>query len=181
MIEVLLLVSTGSFLILGSATVVIATLVLRKARRYVELAELRIERLSQGQAHLLALLDESPQGPEASEQRRNVAKEREQSARREADRRIEQLERELRQLRGTRRETPSPVLAELSQEYTVARRPAGEENPSARKTETTSRPAELPETTAQKPPTVKLGGGRSGRGLLVPHPDDGGEVAAAVA
>jgi hypothetical protein len=50
MIEVLLLVSTGSFLILGTATVIIATLVLRKARRYVELAELRIERLSQGQA-----------------------------------------------------------------------------------------------------------------------------------
>jgi len=178
MIEVLLLVSTGSFLILGTATVIIATLVLRKARRYVELAELRIERLSQGQAHLLALLDESPQGPEASEQRSNVAEEREQSARREAERRIEQLERELRQLRGTRRETPSPVLAEPSQEYTVVRRPAGEENPSARKTETMSRPAEIPETTAQKPPTVKSGGGRSGHGLLVPHPDDGAGLAA---
>ena len=173
MIEVLLLVSTGSFLILSSAMVIIATLVLREARRYVQIAELRIERLSQGQAHLLALLDVSPQAPEASAQRRNVAEEREQPARREAERRIERLERELRHLREARRETPSPVLVEPSQEYTVVRRPAGEDNPSAQKTETTSRPAELPETTAQKPPTVKLGGGRSGRGLLVPHPDDG--------
>lgn len=173
MIEVLLLVSMGSFLILCSATVIIATLVLRKARRYVEIAELRIERLSQGQAHLLALLDESPQGLEASEQRRNLAEEREQSARREAERRIEQLERELRQLRGVRRETPSPVLAESLQEYTMVHRPAREETPAARKIETTSRPAELPDPTTQKPPAVKLGDGRSGHGLLVPHPDDG--------
>ena len=182
MIEALLFISTGSLLILGSAAVIITALVLRKARRYVELAELRMERLSQGQAYLLALLGEGHQVPEeVSEQRRNLAKERERSARRTTERRIEQLERELRQLRGVRGDNPTPVVAESVQEHSKVRRPAAEEASVAWKTETTSRPAKLPETTARKSPTVRLEDGRSRRGVLVPHPDDGAEVVGAPA
>ena len=182
MIEALLLVSTGSLLILGSGAVIISTLALRKAQRYVELAELRMERLSQGQAHLLALLGEGHQvSQEAPEQRQDLTEERELSERRDAERRIEQLERELRELRRMRRESRAPVLADSVQRHKKVRGLADEEASAARETETKAPPAELPETTTRKPPMVRSREGRPRRGAAVPHPDDGAEVVRAQA
>ncbi len=180
MIEALLFVSTGTLLVLGSAALVISTLTLRNARRYVELAELRMERLSQGQARLLELLDEGHRVPEgASEQRGRSAEELERRARRDAEQRIEHLERELRELRGVRRESPLPVPAGAMEDRMQARGLAGEELSATRKTrgtETTPRPVGLPETAARKPTAVQSGDGKPRLGVRVPHPDDGVEL-----
>ena len=177
MIEALLFVGTGTLLVLGSASLVIATLTLRNARRYVELAELRMERLSQGQARLLALLGEGRVPEEAPEQRGGSAEERERRARRDAERRIEHLERELRELRGVRRESPLPVLAGSVEDRMEVRGLAGEELPATQGTETTTPPVELAETTVRKPAVVRSGDGRPRLGALVSHPDDSVEPA----
>lgn len=56
MIEALLLFGVGSLLTIGVATLVIAVITLRHARRYVELAEESMERLRVEQTRLVALL-----------------------------------------------------------------------------------------------------------------------------
>lgn len=58
MTETLLFVGVGAILIVAVATLVTAILTLRSARRYVELAEERMEGLREGQARLLRLLHE---------------------------------------------------------------------------------------------------------------------------
>src|SRR3712207_265530 len=83
MTEALLFVGVGSLLIVGAATLAVATLTLRKARRYVELAEERLEYLREGQAHLLVFLLEERQSL-----KEELEQEREQhlEARRRAER-----------------------------------------------------------------------------------------------
>lgn len=181
MIEALLFVGTGTLLVLGSAALVVSTVALRSARRYVELAELRMERLSQGQARLLALLGEGRVPEEAPEQRGGSAEEQERRARQDAERRIEHLERELRELRGVRRESPLPVPAGSVEDRMEVRGLAGEELPATRGTEMMPSPAKLSETTARKPAVVRSGGGRPRLGMRLPHPDDGVEPAGAPA
>jgi hypothetical protein len=61
MAEALLFVSTGSLLVIGAATLGIAIITLRDARKYVELAENRMEYLREEQARLLLLLHEERQ------------------------------------------------------------------------------------------------------------------------
>ena len=100
MTEVLLFISAASLLVLGAATLFVATLALRTARRYVELAEERMERLRKGQARLLGL-------PTDEQQRLSEELERERRARGDAERRIERLEREVRE---ARREGPLPAV-----------------------------------------------------------------------
>lgn len=56
MTDTLLFVGVGSIFIVGVATLVTAILTLRSARRYVELAEKRMECLREGQARLFLLL-----------------------------------------------------------------------------------------------------------------------------
>ena len=56
MTEALLFVSVGSLLTLGVATLVIATLTLQNARRYVEVAEAQMKYLRKEQARLVAFL-----------------------------------------------------------------------------------------------------------------------------
>lgn len=56
MTEALLFFGVGSLLIIGVATLVIAAITLRHARRYVDLAEERMERLRVEQTRLVALL-----------------------------------------------------------------------------------------------------------------------------
>ena len=63
MTETLLFVSIGSILLVGVVTLGTAILTLRSARRYVELAEERMEGLREGQARLLLLLHEERQRP----------------------------------------------------------------------------------------------------------------------
>ncbi len=180
MIEALLFIGTGTVLVFGSASLVIATLALRNAHRYVEIAELRMERLSEGQARLLTLLGEGRVPEETSDQRGGSAEERERRTRRDAERRIEHLERELREFRGVRRESSLPVLAGSVEDRMEVRGLTGEELPATRETETTPRPAEFPETTTRRKPTVaRPGDGRPSLGALVPHPDDGVELVAA--
>ncbi len=58
MMEALLFVGVGSILIVLVATLVTAILTLRSARRYVDLAEERMESLREGQTRLLRLLHE---------------------------------------------------------------------------------------------------------------------------
>ena len=61
MTEALLFVSVGSLLTVGAAILTIAALTLRNARRYVELAEERMEYLREEQARLLVFLLEERQ------------------------------------------------------------------------------------------------------------------------
>jgi hypothetical protein len=62
MTEALLLVSVGSLLLTGAATLAIAALTLNSARGYVKLAEPRMEYLCKEQARLLMILREERQG-----------------------------------------------------------------------------------------------------------------------
>jgi hypothetical protein len=61
MTETLLFVGVSSLLVVAAGTLTVATLTLRNARRYVELAEERLEYLREGQAHLLVFLLEERQ------------------------------------------------------------------------------------------------------------------------
>src|SRR3712207_9042687 len=61
MTEALLFVGVGSLLLVAAGTLTVATLTLRNARRYVELAEERLEYLREGQAQLLVFLLEERQ------------------------------------------------------------------------------------------------------------------------
>jgi hypothetical protein len=56
MTEALLFVGIGSLLLIAAATLAVATLTFRNARRYVELTEERMEYLREGHAHLLTFL-----------------------------------------------------------------------------------------------------------------------------
>jgi hypothetical protein len=84
MTETLLFVGVGSLLIIAAGTLTVATLTLRNARRYVELAEERLEHLREGQAHLLIFLLEERQSL-----KEELEQEREQHL--EAQRRAERL------------------------------------------------------------------------------------------
>ncbi|PLS87139.1 MAG: hypothetical protein CYG60_03540, partial [Actinobacteria bacterium] len=92
MTEALLFVNIGALLIFGTSILAIAALTLRNARRYVQLAEDRMEYLRKEQARLLAFLLEERQSAKEEPKR-----EREQ--RLEAQPRAERLSRECLQLR----------------------------------------------------------------------------------
>jgi hypothetical protein len=87
MTEALLFVSLGSLLTIGTAILTIAALTLRNARRYVELAEQRMEYLREEQARLLVFLLEERQSL-----KEELEREREQ--RLDAQRRAEWASRE---------------------------------------------------------------------------------------
>ena len=82
MTETLLFVGVGSLLIVAAGTLTVAALTLRNARRYVELAEERLEYLREGQAQLLVFLLEERQSL-----KEELEQEREQHV--EAQRRVE--------------------------------------------------------------------------------------------
>ena len=87
MTEALLFVSVGSLLSVGVAALIIATLTLQNARRYVELAEDHMKYLREEQARLVAFVQEERQSL-----KEELAQEREQ--RLEAQRRAELASRE---------------------------------------------------------------------------------------
>ncbi len=115
MTEALLFVSVGSLLTIGTAILTIAALTLRNARRYVELAEERMEHLREEQARLLMLLRAERQRPQEVpewEQRPRAQEEhgeREHIARRDAERKIDQVKRELLGLPQEQQESSSPL------------------------------------------------------------------------
>ena len=118
MTEALLFVGIGSLLVCGVTTLAIATLTLRQARRYVELAEERLEYLREEQARLVVLLLASRQSPQEEPQqeqhayardREHEGRSRDPRARRDAEWRIDQLKRELLGLPEVRQESSSSV------------------------------------------------------------------------
>ena len=102
MTEAWLFVGVGSLLLVGIAALGIATLTLRDARRYVELAEERLEYLREGQAHLLVFLLEERQSL-----KEELEQEREQhlEARRRAER-LPLLQVQRRMMEGFGQEPP---------------------------------------------------------------------------
>ena len=103
MTEILLSICAAFLLVLDAATLIFATLALRAIRRYVDLAEERMERLRKGQGRLLGL-------PTDEQQELSEELERERHARRDAGRTIDRLKRELAELRGARREASLPAM-----------------------------------------------------------------------
>ena len=182
MAEVLLFVGTASLLVFGAATLIITTLALRTARRYVHLAEERMERLREGQARLLALRTDERRVPkeEATREQRGLSEERERRARRDAERRMERLERELAELRGAHRESALPAVAGPSKGHGEAYGFAGREAlPSGNAWEDERvPPLSFLETSASKPADGRPRDEKPRLGVRHPHPDDAGSTPA---
>src|SRR3712207_8750310 len=129
MTEALLLLSVGSLLVICLATLTIATLALWHAQRYVELAEERMEHLREEQARLLMLLllreerQRSQEEPEWEQRQRAQEEhdERERIARRDAERKIDQVKRELLGLPQEQKESSSPLPEGSPEDMTRAR------------------------------------------------------------
>ncbi len=116
MTEALLFVSVGSLLTVGAATLVIAALTLQNARKYVELAEARVEHLREEQAHLIVFLREERQSL-----KEELERERERHL--QTQRRAERASRERLPLRQAQRlsveeldREPEPHLEALQEE-----------------------------------------------------------------
>ncbi len=157
MTEVLLFVGAASLLVFGAATLFVATLALRTARRYVELAEERMERLRKGQARLVALGADGRRVTEA-----------------EAT-----FERELEELREARRKIPVAAAAAGSPEaHRGGRGPEG-----GGRREEGAAPIVFPDTstTSRKKQPAADGAPSEARrprlGARHPHPDDGADLA----
>ena len=164
MIEVLLLIGTASLLVFGAATLFVATLALRTARRYVELAEERMECLRKGQARLLGL-------PTDEQQRLSEKLERERRVRGDAERRMERLEREVRE---ARRAGPLPAVVGPSKGRRETYGLAGKDALPNRNVREGER---VPPTSFLETSTRKLSDGppKDGKPRLAvkhPHPDD---------
>jgi hypothetical protein len=110
MTEAMIFVSVGSLLTLGTATLVIATLALQNARKYVELAEARMEHLREEQARLVVILLEEHQSLKEElererEQRLEAQRRAEWASRERPPQRQALLMRELEREQGQRLET----------------------------------------------------------------------------
>ena len=166
MTEVLLFIGTASLLVFGAATLYVAALALRTVRRYVELAEERMELLRKGQARLLGL-------PTDEQQRLSDELERERRALGDAERRIERLEREIRE---TRRQDPLPAVAGQSMGRPGTYGLAGKDAPPNRNDERLPSTSFL-DTSTRKSPDGPRKDGKPRLAVKHPHPDD--EIAGA--
>ena len=165
MTEALLFVGIGTLLMIGVATLGLAAFTLQHARRYVELAETRMEHLREVQALLLTFLNEERQ------RRREEHEVREWDAERDAERRIEQLKGELLQLRTGREVEPSGASSFPEGPFGDVREPGGrlEEEASPTDEARAPRPAGIPETRASEPvPEDEM----PRLAVWHPHPDD---------
>ena len=174
MTEALLLISVGSLLILCIATLTIATLALRHARRYVELAEERMEYLREERACLLMILREERQrSQEEQEQRPEARQEREREqehrARRDAERKIDQLKRELLGLPEVQ-QASSSSLPEGSSEDMPRARERSQANPWP--TQKVPRGGTSRAETSSKPAGGSPEDKRQRLAVWHPHPDD---------
>jgi hypothetical protein len=180
MTEALLFVGIGSLLLIGIATLGISSLALQNARRYVELAEKRMEYLREGQTRLLMILLEERQSlkEELDYEREQASRERlpllraqrrlaeatrerrewEYRTHLDAERRIAQLERELRELRKAQHdhefEQASPSL--------FPKEPFEDEGS----------PASSPEMKTPEPTGESPQGEKPRLAVWHPHPDD---------
>jgi hypothetical protein len=178
MTEALLFVSVGSLLTVGVATFTIAALTLRNARRYVELAEERMEYLREGQNRLLVFLLEERQSlkgelEQEREQRLEAQQQREGQevrTRRDAERRIDDLKREILDLRRV------PRNREVAQKSSSALLEGLYENMAGTREEKTS-PTEEAQRAGRKPrpagpPEAPPEDNRPRLAVWHPHPDD---------
>src|SRR5215212_6816648 len=133
MTEALLFVGIGTLLMISIATLGLAALALQHVRRYVELAEARMEHLREVQAILLTFLSEERQRlkEERRPETRREHEEREWDTEQDIERRIEQLKGELRQLRAGREVALAGSSTLLERASGGARKPGGrlEEEP----------------------------------------------------
>src|SRR5215218_3799474 len=174
MTEALLFVGIGTLLMLGVATLGLAAFTLQHARRYVELAEARMEHLREVQAILLTFLNEERQRlkEEQRPETRREHEEREWDTEQDVERRIEQLKGELLQLRTGREVEPtgsSSLLEGPSGDVRETRRLAEETSPAGEAQGKGQRPASIPETRASEsvPEDEK-----PRLAVWHPHPDD---------
>jgi hypothetical protein len=178
MTEALLLLSAGSLLTICIATLIIATLALRHARRYVELAEERMEHLLEEQARLLMLLREElqrsqeepgwEQHPEAHQEHGR----REHIARRVAEQKIDQVKRELL---GEPQESSLPPLEGSPEDMARARGRLMEKAwPTQKAPRTMTSRAETSSTLPKGSPEDRKQPPLARHSLAVwhPHPDD---------
>jgi len=183
MTEALLFVGIGSLLVCGVTTLAIATLTLRQARRYVELAEERLEYLREEQARLVVLLLASRQSPQEEPQqeqhayardREHEGRARDPRARRDAEWRIDQLKRELLGLPEVRQESSSSVAEASFEDAPGARERLKEKALSTQKVQGagTPRVAGWPATTSSKPAEGSPGNRRPRLAVWHAHPDD---------
>ncbi len=155
MTQTLILFAGVSLLAISAATLFVAVRTLQTARRYVDLAEERLEHLREGQARLLAHVEE---------QRRAAEEAREEAGpdvrtREGAGQSIERAKQDLLELRDSRRPPTEAPKAPKTPE------PSPGQPPKAK----IRRPAGLPETRASGSPG---GDGRQSRAVRRPHPDD---------
>jgi hypothetical protein len=183
MTEALLLVGIGSLLVFGVATLTVATLALRQARRYVELAEERLEYLREEQARLVVLLLAARQSPqeEAKQEHHAYARGREHDerardlrARRDAEWRIDQLKRELLGLPEVRQEGSSSLAEASFEDAPGARERLKEKTRPTPKVKCAGTPqvAGWPATTSSKPAEGSPEGKRPRLAVWHAHPDD---------
>jgi hypothetical protein len=164
MTEALLLLSIGSLLTVCVATLTIAILALRHARRYVELAEERMEYLREEQARLLILLMREER------QRSQEEPEQEHRAQRDDGRKIDELKRELLGLPKVQRESSSSLPAGSSEGAPRARERAVEKTWPTQKVRGVRTPpwADTSSKPAEGSPEAK----RQRLAVWHPHPDD---------
>ena len=161
MTQTLLLFAGASLLAISVATLFVAVRTLQAARRYVDLAEERLEHLREGQARLLARLEEQRQGAE-EEQRGEAGLD--VRTLRGAGQSIERTKRELLERRAVGR-TP----AEAREAPGQPEAPAPAETPKARRS---GPPAGLPKTRFPETAGAPKGDERPRRAVRRPHPDD---------
>jgi len=171
MTEALLFVGIGTLLMLAVATLGLAALTLQHARRYVELAESRMEHLREVQAILLTFLNEERLKEERHPETRREHDEREWDTEQDVERRIEQLKGELLKLRTGREVEPtgSSSLLEGPSGDVRETRLAEETSPAGEAQGKAPRPASIPETRASESvPEVE----KPRLAVWHPHPDD---------
>jgi hypothetical protein len=164
MTEALLLLSVGSLLTVCVATLTIAILALRHARRYVELAEERMEYLREEQLRLLTLLLREER------QRSQEEPKQEHHARRDEGRKIEELKGELLGLPKVQRESTSSLTTGSSDDTPRARERLTEKTWPTQKVQGARMPswADTSSRPAEGSPEAK----RRRLGVWHPHPDD---------
>ena len=175
MTEALLFVGIGTLLMLGVATLGLAAFTLQHVRRYVELAEVRMEHLREVQASLLTFLNEERQRlkEEQRPETRREHEEREWDTERDAERKVERLKGELLQVR-TGREFGQSGSSSLPQgPFGDVREPGGrlgeETSPAHEARGRVPRPASIPETRPSEPVPDDE---KPRFAVWHPHPDD---------
>lgn len=170
MTETLLFLGIGSILVVGVATLVTAVLTLRSARRYVDLAEERMERLREGQDRLLLLLREERQRPKEE----SLPPETKQPAEEERERTIH-AHQDGQPIRNAQRESRPAPFEEPSESAPVRHALATGEMAPPEPPETEKAPSNYSNAASEpgkEPRKVSTEPGKSPLAVWHPHPDD---------